>query len=38
MALQGTGLQPEGASAGPSSQEMEKGPLIPMVVREGELR
>lgn len=38
MALQGTGLQSEGASAGPSSQEMEKGPLIPMVVREGELR
>lgn len=37
MVLQGTGLQPEGASAGPSSQDMEKVPLIPIVVREGEV-
>lgn len=32
MALQGTGLQPEGAIAGPSFQEMEEVPLIPIVV------
>lgn len=37
MALQGTGLQPEGAIAGPSFQEMEEVPLIPIVVQEGEL-